>query len=351
MMAPALIEKYREFLPVTDATPVISLSEGNTPLLPAPVLSKMVGAQVYLKFEGANPTGSFKDRGMTLAVSKAVEQGAQAIICASTGNTAASAAAYAARAGIRCIVILPEGQVALGKLAHVAQCGAEVVKIRGNFDQALEIVRHISDKFQIEMVNSVNPFRIAGQTTGAFEIVDTLTAAPTYQAMPVGNAGNITAYWKGYRDYHAAGKLQRLPVMLGFQAAGAAPIVNGKPVDKPETVASAIRIGNPASWQGAVAARDESGGRIEAVTDEEILSAYRLLAAREGVFCEPASAAGVAGILKMAGETAFNSGDTVVCILTGHGLKDPDTAVAQAPEALTLEADPQGVADALGLQD
>jgi len=347
--APALIEKYREFLPVSAATTVISLSEGNTPLLPAPAISKMVGAQVYLKFEGANPTGSFKDRGMTLAVSKAVEQGAQAIICASTGNTAASAAAYAARAGLRCIVILPEGQVAQGKLAHVAQCGAEVVKIGGNFDRAFEIVRHISEKFSIEMVNSVNPFRIAGQATGAFEIVDTLGGAPTYQAMPVGNAGNITAYWKGYRDYHAAGRLKRLPIMLGFQAAGAAPIVNGAPVDNPETVASAIRIGNPASWQGAIAARDESGGRIDAVTDEEILSAYRLLASREGVFCEPASAAGVAGILNMAGENTFKSGDTIVCILTGHGLKDPDTAIAHAPEGLTLEADPQGVAEALGL--
>ena len=345
----SLIEKYAAYLPVTPDTPIVSLSEGDTPLLPAPRLSELVGAKVFLKFEGANPTGSFKDRGMTLAVSKAVESGAKAIICASTGNTAASAAAYAARAGLRCIVVLPEGKVALGKLAHVSHCGAEVATIRGNFDQALEVVRFLSDEYGIELVNSVNPFRIEGQATGAYEVVDALSDAPAYQAMPVGNAGNITAYWKGYQRYKEAGRSQRLPVMLGFQAAGAAPIVAGHPIENPETVASAIRIGNPASWKEAEKARDESGGLIDAVTDEEILSAYRLLASREGVFCEPASAAGVAGILKLAEKQFFSPEDSVVCILTGHGLKDPDSALASAPEPLLLDADGPAVARAFKL--
>jgi len=343
-----LLEKYREFLSVTDATPVVSLGEGNTPLLPAPALAKEVGAEVYLKIEGCNPTGSFKDRGMTLAISKAVEKGTGAVVCASTGNTAASAAAYASRAGLRCIVLLPEGKVALGKLAHISACGAEVVAIQGNFDQALEIVRYLVRTFPVEVVNSINPYRIEGQTTGAFEIVDVLGNGPTYQAMPVGNAGNITAYWRGYKAYQAAGKLTRLPKMLGFQAAGAAPIVLGKPVPHPETVASAIRIGHPASWEAAVQARDESGGIIDAVTDEEILAAYRLLGSVEGVFCEPASAAGVAGILKLAQGNFFKSGDIVVCIITGHGLKDPDTAIATSSTPATLPADRQAIADHLG---
>jgi len=345
-----LIEKYREFLSVTPETPVVSLGEGNTPLLPAPVLSKEIGADVYLKVEGCNPTGSFKDRGMTLAVSKAVEKGVQAVVCASTGNTAASAAAYAARANLRCIALLPEGQVALGKLAHVSVCGAEVAAIQGNFDEALKIVRYLADSFPVEIVNSINPYRIEGQSTGAFEIVDALGDGSTYQAMPVGNAGNITAYWRGYKTYQAAGKLTRLPKMLGFQAAGAAPIVLGKPVAQPETVASAIRIGRPASWEGAIQARDESGGLIDAVTDEEILAAYQLLGSAEGVFCEPASAAGVAGVLKLAKRGFFNQSDTVVCILTGHGLKDPETAISTSSSATTLPADGQVVADFLGLK-
>ena len=347
-MASSLIDKYRRFLSVTDETPVVSLGEGDTPLLPAPALAKEIGAEVYLKIEGCNPTGSFKDRGMTLAISKAREKGAGAVVCASTGNTAASAATYAARAGLRCIVLLPEGKVALGKLAHISLCGAEVVAIQGNFDQALEIVRYLVSTFPVEVVNSINPYRIEGQTTGAFEIVDILGNGPTYQAMPVGNAGNITAYWRGYKTYQAAGKLTRLPQMLGFQAAGAAPIVLGKPVAHPETVASAIRIGHPASWEAAVQARDESGGIIDAVTDEEIIAAYRLLGSVEGVFCEPASAAGVAGILKLAQKDFFKSGDIVVCIITGHGLKDPDTAISISSTPATLPADRQAVADHLG---
>jgi len=344
-----LIEKYRSYLSVTDATPVISLGEGSTPLIPAPNLSEKIGAQVYLKLEGCNPTGSFKDRGMTMAVSKAKEQGAQAIICASTGNTAASAAAFASRANVQCIVVLPEGKVALGKLASVAQCGAKMIAIRGNFDEALEIVRFIASKYPVEVVNSINPYRIEGQTTGAYEIVDTLGDAPTYQAMPVGNAGNITAYWRGYRTYHADGKAKILPKILGFQAAGAAPIVLGEPVANPETLASAIRIGNPASWQTALEARDESGGLIDMVTDDEIVEAYKLLGKLEGVFCEPASASSVAGIVKLAQQSFFKREDSVVCILTGHGLKDPETAMSVCAHPVALPADGQAVADYLGL--
>jgi len=345
-----LIEKYREFLPVTAKTPIISLQEGNTPLIPAPRLSRRVGAEVLLKFEGANPTGSFKDRGMTLAVSRAAEAGAQAVICASTGNTSASAAAYAARGGLKCIVLIPKGKVALGKLAQVALTGASVIQIDGNFDEGLELVRYLAQHYPIGLVNSVNPYRIEGQKTGAFEIVDALGESPTYQAMPVGNAGNITAYWAGYRAYKAAGKCQRLPRMLGFQAAGAAPIVAGHPIAAPETIATAIRIGNPASWRQAEAARDESGGLIEAVSDDQILAAYRLLSSEEGVFCEPASAAGVAGILALAERGFFQSGERVVCILTGHGLKDPQTAMDLTPPVTLLPCDGEALAAHLGLR-
>ncbi len=319
---PGIIEAYRERLPVSEATPVITLLEGATPLIPAPHLSGLVGRRVLLKYEGVNPTGSFKDRGMTLAVSKAVEEGASAVACASTGNTSASAAAYAARAGIECLVVLPAGNVALGKLAQAIRHGARVVAVDGSFDDALELVRKVTAERPIVLVNSINPYRIIGQQSGAWEVLDALGAPPAVHALPVGNAGNITAYWKGY------GISDSPPAMWGFQAAGAAPLVHGAPVAKPETVATAIRIGSPASWDGAVAARDESGGRIEAVTDEEILSAYRLLASREGVFAEPASAASVAGVLKYRDQLPDG---VVVCTLTGHGLKDPDTAMGGVP--------------------
>jgi threonine synthase len=336
-----LIEEYRDFLPVSAATPVVTLYEGGTPLLPAPRLSARTGAHVYLKYEGANPTGSFKDRGMTLAVSKALEEGAKAVICGSTGNTSASAAAYAARAGLTCAVLIPDGYIALGKLAQALIHGAKVLQIRGNFDAALDIVRALGDSAPVTVVNSVNPYRIEGQKTGAFEIVDVL---PDYHCIPVGNAGNITAYWKGYREYQDAGKVTKLPAMLGFQAAGAAPIVEGHPIDNPETIATAIRIGRPASWYGAAAAASESGGGIAAVTDDEILEAYRYLAAEESVFCEPASAASVAGLIK----TGVPAGSTVVCVLTGHGLKDPDIAIGQIAVPQVVEADLRAVAAELG---
>jgi threonine synthase len=343
-----LIERYRAFLPVSEKTPVITLHEGSTPLIPAPRIGKRVGANVYLKFEGANPTGSFKDRGMTMAVSKAVEDGAKAVICASTGNTSAAAAAYAARAGIKCIVLIPDGKVALGKLAQVSLTGAAIVQIKGNFDQCLNMVRYLSEHHPVALVNSVNPFRIEGQKTGSFEIVDELGEAPTYHALPVGNAGNITAYWKGYKEYYQHGKAKVLPKMLGFQAAGAAPIVDGHIVEHPETVATAIRIGNPASWKQAEAARDESGGMIDKVTDDEILEAYQLLSSEEGVFCEPASASGVAGILRLGKQDFFKEGDSVVCVLTGHGLKDPQTAIDRSTEVALLEADGPTLAHHLG---
>ncbi len=314
---PGVIEAYRDRLPVGPDTPVVTLLEGGTPLLEAPIVSALVERQVFLKIEGANPTGSFKDRGMTLAVSKAVEDGARAVACASTGNTSASAAAYAARAGISSIVILPAGKIAQGKLAQAMVHGARIVPIDGSFDDALALVLELTATHDAVLVNSVNPYRIAGQQTAAWEVVDELGAAPAVHVLPVGNAGNITAYWQGYVAVDAD------PVMWGFQAEGAAPLVVGEIVDEPETVATAIRIGNPASWEGAVAARDESGGRIAAVTDDEILDAYRLLAAREGVFCEPASAAGVAGLLRYAEDLPQGP---VVCTLTGHGLKDPETA-------------------------
>jgi threonine synthase len=312
-----VIEEFRDHLPVSDATPIVTLLEGGTPLIPAPFVSDLVARDVYLKFEGMNPTGSFKDRGMTLAVSKAVEEGATAVACASTGNTSASAAAYAARAGIGCIVVLPAGKIAAGKLAQAIAHGATIVPIEGNFDDALQIVRDLADLHDVALVNSVNPYRIEAQKTAAFEVIDALGRTPAVHALPVGNAGNITAYWKGYTEVEAH------PEMWGFQAAGAAPIVYGEVFDAPETIATAIRIGNPASWDEAVNARDESGGRIEAVTDDEILAAYRMLSESVGVFCEPASAAGVAGILKYKRDLPDGP---VVCTITGHGLKDPDTA-------------------------
>ena len=340
-----MIDEYREFLPVTDSTPVVSLYEGGTPLLPAPRISERVGATVYLKIEGANPTGSFKDRGMTVAISKALEEGAKAVVCGSTGNTSASAAAYASRAGLTCAVLIPEGYIALGKLAQALIHGARVLQIRANFDSALDIVRQLGDTAPVTVVNSINPYRIEGQKTGAFEIVDVIGDAPDVHCIPVGNAGNITAYWKGYREYQDAGRVTKLPRMLGFQAAGAAPIVAGHPIDDPETVATAIRIGKPASWYGATAAAAESGGSISAVTDDEILAAYRMLAAEESVFCEPASAASVAGLLR----TGAPSGSTVVCVLTGHGLKDPDIAIGQIAVPTAVDADIGAVRAELGL--
>ena len=335
-----VIEEHRDRLPVTEGTPVVTLLEGGTPLIPAPAVSTLVGRDVLLKFEGMNPTGSFKDRGMTLAVSKAVEDGSRAIACASTGNTSASAAAYAGRAGISCVVVLPAGKIAAGKLAQAFVHGATVVPIDGNFDDALDIVRALSEDFDVALVNSVNPYRIEAQKTAAFEVVDALGDAPAVHALPVGNAGNITAYWKGYVEDG------RSPAMWGFQAAGAAPIVHGEVFEHPETIATAIRIGNPASWDGAVAARDESGGRIEAVTDEEILAAYRLLASEVGVFCEPASAAGVAGIIKFRDDLPAGP---IVCTVTGHGLKDPATATADLDMPATVEATVAAVAGAAGL--
>jgi threonine synthase len=340
-----VIQEYRSFLPVTDATPVVTLHEGGTPLLLAARLSERAGAEVWLKIEGANPTGSFKDRGMTLAISKAAELGAEMVVCASTGNTSASAAAYAARAGMRCAVLIPEGHIALGKLAQAFVHGASVVQIEGNFDEALNIVRDLPARAPVTVVNSINPHRIAGQMTGAFEIVDVLGDAPDVHCIPVGNAGNITAYWRGYCEYKAAGRSTRLPQMFGFQAAGAAPIVIGKPVEEPHTIATAIRIGNPASWYGATAASSESGGRIEAVTDEEILEAYGWLAREESVFCEAASAASVAGLLKI----GVPAGSRVVCVLTGHGLKDPRLAIDQVAVGGAVPADMRSVLSALGL--
>jgi threonine synthase len=333
-----LIETYREFLPVSEGTPVVTLLEGNTPLIEAPYISGQLGLEVFLKYEGLNPTGSFKDRGMTVALSKALEEGAKAVICASTGNTSASAAAYAARAGIDCAVLIPSGAIALGKLAQALIHGAKVIAVDGNFDQALQLVRKISEDYPIVLVNSLNPYRIEGQKTGAFEICDTLGRAPDYHFIPVGNAGNITAYWKGYREYHEAGKVASLPRMMGWQAEGAAPIVRGHVVENPETLATAIRIGNPASWERAVSAADESQGRIDMVSDDQILDAYRLLADCEGVFVEPASAASVAGLYKAFQRGDLPRGSLVVCVLTGHGLKDPDLAVrcVEEPQAVPL---------------
>lgn len=324
---PGLIEAYRPYLPVSETTPVVTLQEGNTPLIPAPALSSLIGrdVRVLVKYDGLNPTGSFKDRGMTMAISKAKEEGAKAVICASTGNTSAAAAAYARRGGMRAFVLIPEGYVALGKLAQALLYGAEVISIQGNFDRALEIVREMAVNYPVTLVNSVNPYRLEGQKTGAFEVVDALGDAPDWLCIPVGNAGNITAYWMGFCQYHQVKKCTRLPRMMGFQAAGAAPLVTGQPVSHPETLATAIRIGNPASWKQAISASEASRGSFAAVTDEEILDAYRLLASHEGIFCEPASAASVAGLLKVKDQVP--TGATVVCVLTGNGLKDPDTAI------------------------
>ncbi len=346
-----IIEEYRKFLPVTEQTPVITLKEGNTPLIRAERLAREVSPRIdlYLKVEGANPTGSFKDRGMTLAISKALEAGARAVICASTGNTSASAAAYGARAGLAVYVLIPLGKIALGKLSQAVMHQATVIQIEGNFDQALAIVKEIAAAAHIELVNSINPYRIEGQKTAALEVCDQLGVAPAFHLLPVGNAGNITAYWRGYREYHAAGQIARLPRMMGFQAAGAAPIVRGHVVENPQTIATAIRIGNPASWEQATCAITESSGSIGMVTDEEILDAYRLIASTEGIFCEPASAASVAGLLKLSQAGTFAEGDHVVCTLTGHGLKDPDTAVEAAKKPVTARANRDEVVRLLNL--
>jgi threonine synthase len=340
-----IIERYRQLLPLTEKTPVVSLQEGNTPLIRARNLEEClgVGFEIWLKYEGLNPTASFKDRGMTVAVSLAVERGAKTIICASTGNTSSSAAAYAAHAGIQCLVILPEGGIAKGKLAQAMMYGAKVIAVRGNFDDALRIVREIGEKTDIQIVNSINPDRIEGQKTASFEICDVLGHAPDFHVLPVGNAGNITAYWKGYREY-----AKGLPKMVGFQAEGAAPIVHGHPVEKPETVASAIRIGNPASWKAALAARDDSGGLIDMVSDAEIIAAYKLVASKEGVFVEPASAAGLAGLIKYSKRDYFAKGAIVAVTLTGHGLKDPDSAMSNAPTPLSCEASTKSVLKLIG---
>ena len=349
---PGLIEAYRQYLPVTEKTPVITLQEGNTPLIPVPSIAQMVGrkVRVLVKYDGLNPTGSFKDRGMTMAISKAKAAGAQAVICASTGNTSASAAAYAKRGGMRAFVLIPEGYVALGKLAQALLYGAEVLAIKGNFDQALQIVRDMATSYPVNLVNSVNPYRLEGQKTAAFEIVDALGDAPDWLCIPVGNAGNITAYWMGFCEYHQAGRCDRLPRMMGFQAAGAAPLITGKPVAHPDTVATAIRIGNPASWERALAVQAASLGQFNAVTDDEILEAYRTLASQEGIFCEPASAASVAGMLKV--KDQIPTGATVVCVLTGNGLKDPATAIEYCQDSFRQGIEPslEVVAKVMGFE-
>jgi len=346
---PGLIEAYRSRLPVSDSTPVVTLQEGATPLVPAPELSRRTGCDVYLKVEGANPTGSFKDRGMTMAITKAKEEGAQAVICASTGNTSASAAAYAARAGLVCAVLVPTGKIALGKLAQALVHGAKLLQVDGNFDDCLALASKLAIDYPVSLVNSVNQFRIEGQKTASFEIVDVLGDAPDVHCLPVGNAGNITAYWQGYREYAADGTASRTPRMWGFQAAGAAPIVTGQVVEQPQTIATAIRIGNPASWTRALAARDESGGRIDAVTDRAILAAYRLLARTEAVFVEPASAASVAGLLQVVEAGGLEPGQRVVCTVTGNGLKDPEWAISGAPAPVTVPVDAAIAAAKLGL--
>ena len=346
---PGLIEAYRHRLPDAANWTAVTLLEGGTPLIHAKRISEMTGCTVHLKVEGLNPTGSFKDRGMTMAVTDAVERGQQAVLCASTGNTSASAAAYAARAGITCAVLIPQGKIAMGKLAQAIVHGATLLQVDGNFDDCLTLARKLSEHYPVSLVNSVNPYRIEGQKTASFEIVDMLGDAPDIHCLPVGNAGNITAYWKGFVEYAVDGIAAKRPREWGFQAAGAAPIVNGAPVSNPSTIATAIRIGNPASWGQAVAARDESGGLIDAVTDREILSAYRFLASREGVFVEPASAASVAGLLKKHGEGLLDPGQRVVCTVTGNGLKDPEWAISGAPQPVKVPVDAVSAAVQLGL--
>ena len=354
-----VIERYRTYLPVTDKTPIVTLNEGNTPLIYANYLSKLMGKgfEVYLKYEGLNPTGSFKDRGMTLAISKALEEGSHAVMCASTGNTSASAAAYAAKAGAKCVVLIPKGAVAMGKLAQALIHGAKVFAVDGNFDDALNLAKEITEKYPLTLVNSLNPYRIEGQKTASYEVCDSLGGAPDFQVMPVGNAGNITAYWKGYNEYKKTGKSRRLPRMLGFQAAGAAPIVKGHPIKEPKTIATAIRIGNPASWKQAEIARDESGGLIDMVTDTQILTAYKLLAAKEGLFVEPASAASIAGLLKLARTDYFKKLritdyrlpiTRIVCILTGHGLKDPERAIKSIKEPKVVKPNLKAILKEIG---
>jgi threonine synthase len=344
-----LIAAYHPFLPVSDQTPIVTLHEGNTPLIPVPAIASHIGrdVQVLVKYDGLNPTGSFKDRGMTMAISKAKEAGAQAVICASTGNTSAAAAAYARRGGLRAFVLIPDGYVALGKLAQALVYGAEVLAIQGNFDQALQVVQELAASHPVTLVNSVNPYRLEGQKTAAFEVVDALGEAPDWLCIPVGNAGNISAYWMGFCEYHQAGRCQRLPRMMGFQAAGAAPLVSGQRVTYPETIATAIRIGNPANWERAIAVQQASQGSFTAVTDAEILAAYQLLA-REGIFCEPASAASVAGLLKIKDQVPV--GATIVCVLTGNGLKDPDSAINHSNNPLKQGIAPtqEAVAVAMG---
>jgi threonine synthase len=348
-MKQGVLNQYKKYLPVTPRTPLFSIGEGDTPLVRCDRLAKKYGCgELYFKLEGCHPTGSFKDRGMVVAVAKAVEAGSKAIICASTGNTSASAAAFAAYCGLECIIVIPGGKIAMGKLAQAIVHGAKVVAIDGNFDKALNIVRSLTEKHAVTLVNSLNPYRIEGQKTAAFEVVDALGDAPDYLFLPVGNAGNITAYWKGFKEYHAAGKATKKPKMYGFQAEGAAPIVRGHIIEKPETVATAIRIGNPASWQKAVAARDESGGIIDMVSDEEILSAQRIMASDGGIFGEPASAAPLAGLIKLTNQRKDFSGKVIVGVVTGTGLKDTETALKKAPQILELPADIKAVEKALG---
>ncbi len=344
-----VIEEYRDRLPVSKKTPVVTLREGGTPLVAACVLSEMLDNEVWLKVEGANPTGSFKDRGMTMAMSKALEDGAKAVICASTGNTSASAAAYATKAGMRPVVLVPDGKIAMGKLAQAIAHGATLLQVKGNFDDCLTLARELSDNYPVALVNSVNPYRIEGQKTASFEVVDLLGDAPDIHVLPVGNAGNITAYWKGYKEYYADKLSKKLPEMWGFQAAGAAPIVLGKVVTEPDTIATAIRIGNPASWQQAVDARDSSGGLIDSVTDEEILSAYRFVAAKEGVFVEPSSAAGIAGLLKKQSEGKLPKGKKIVITVTGNGLKDVNWVLDHAAAPTVIPVDLKSAAQAIGL--
>lgn len=349
---PGVIEHYREYLPVSDSTPIVSLLEGNTPLIRARNFVEAIGGdfELHLKYEAMNPTCSFKDRGMTMAISKARERGAQVVICASTGNTSASAAAYAARAGMKCVVLLPHGKIALGKMAQALMYGAVTIAIEGNFDEALRVVRELGETGLVEVVNSINPVRIEGQKTAAFEICDQLGRSPDYHFLPVGNAGNITAYWKGFQEYHRAGRADRLPRMFGFQAAGAAPIVDGHPVHDPQTVATAIRIGNPASWKMASAALAESNGHIDKVTDDEILAAYKLIARTEGIFAEPASTAPLAGLIKCWKEGRITSGSVITVTLTGHGLKDPDSAIQTAGfEPIVTAPNREAVLKVMGL--